>query len=94
MKKTNSQTWDHLITAARKAHQPAEDVTPPFGFVTRIAALALSQRPLTLVDMLDSLSFRIGGASIILGSLLFYLGIPLSEWSSPFSEILNLNWIF
>jgi hypothetical protein len=38
-------SWQKLVAAARKAPVPAADESAPFGFSTRVAALAFAQQP-------------------------------------------------
>lgn len=47
------QSWSRLVSAARQAHD-ARDEAAPFGFSTRVAALAMSAKraPLFAIDRL------------------------------------------
>jgi hypothetical protein len=42
----NDQAWQRLVSAARRAPEDGRDLAAPYGFATRVAALAMSaERP-------------------------------------------------
>jgi|GEM_PF-5230953 len=94
MEKTDDHAWEQLISAARKAPRQEEDVHPPLGFATRVVARAFAVQNMTLLDALDSLSYRVGGPSLLFGGILLLASTIFTEFSISFSQILNLSWIF
>lgn len=57
--------WQKLVTAARRA--PGEpDATAPYGFATRVAALAMAAPRASLTTLLERFSWR---ALLIAGAL-------------------------
>ena len=63
--KTSASAWQRLAAAAR--HTPEEiDAAAPFGFSTRVAALALAIEPPTMRSMMNHLSWRALGVALML----------------------------
>ena len=64
---TRLPAWSRLVAAARRAPIDNRDTAAPFGFATRVAALAFAQaaeRPLAM--LFDRLSFRALGCAGLL----------------------------
>ena len=57
------QKWPRLVTAARRAGDP-RDTAAPYGFATRVAALALGQGH--AVSLLERFSLRALGLAAVL----------------------------
>lgn len=64
--KNHSTAWQRLVTAARQAPISGDD-TAPYGFSTRVAALAMAavERP-SLQSSLNRFSWRALGLSLML----------------------------
>ena len=64
--KTTHSAWQRLIAAARQAPDAGDDAAAPFGFSTRIAALAMAsmERP-TLRSSLNRFYWRALGLSLM-----------------------------
>ncbi len=63
----DSQAWQRLVAAARKAPADPRDVSMPFGFSTRVAALAFAsgaERP--WYALFDRVSLRAVGVAGLL----------------------------
>lgn len=59
----SDQKWSRLVAAARSAQDP-RDAAAPYGFATRVAALALGQR--RAVSLLERFSLRALGLAALL----------------------------
>ncbi|MEO7600545.1 MAG: hypothetical protein ABIV50_16550 [Opitutus sp.] len=76
--------WQKLVVAARQAHDE-RDETAPYGFSTRVAALALAmQSQASIASILDRFSWRaLGIASVLaIGSV----GVSYGSWSTSTEE--------
>ena len=63
--KTSASAWQRLAAAAR--HTPEKnDVAAPFGFSTRVAALAMAAEQPALRAMVNPLWWRALGAALVL----------------------------
>jgi len=61
----NDSAWQKLTAAARRA--PVEpDVAAPFGFATRVAALAMAAGRRPAIPVLERLSWRALGVAALL----------------------------
>lgn len=63
----DSQAWERLVAAARKAPADTRDVSAPFGFSTRVATLAFAgagERP--WYALFDRVSLRAVGVAGLL----------------------------
>lgn len=64
---TNLPEWSRLISAARRAPRDSRDETAPFGFATRVAALAMAAKtPLLEASLLSRYGLRALGVSCLL----------------------------
>lgn len=59
--------WQRLVTAARQVRDE-RDVTAPYGFATRVAALAYSQER-KVASLMDRFALRAVGVSCLLALL-------------------------
>jgi len=64
--KTHPSAWHRLVTAARQATPVARDDAAPFGFATRVAALALAAEQPNLRTSLNRFSWRALGLALML----------------------------
>ncbi len=62
--KTSHSAWQRLVVAARQAPVAADDAAP-YGFSTRVAALASIERP-SLQSSLNHFAWRALGFSLML----------------------------
>lgn len=71
------QGWQSLLAAARRAKDD-RDVTAPYGFATRVAALAMTSQRAPARSVFDRLSWRVlgvAGALAILSVITSYRSI-------------------
>jgi hypothetical protein len=95
---TTRTAWNRLAAAARRSPAPLPESSPaPFGFATRVAALALSRPPASLYEFF---SWRaLGMAALIaivsvaanLGSVLNSLDDDPLAVGDPVAEVLSLT---
>ena len=64
--KTPATAWQRLVSAARHAPGTDDAGVAPFGFSTRVAALALAIEPPTMRSMMNHLSWRALGVALML----------------------------
>jgi hypothetical protein len=64
--KTPTTAWQRLVTAARHAPGTEDAGIAPFGFSTRVAALAMAIEPPTMRAMMNRLSWRALGVALML----------------------------
>ena len=62
--KTSTSAWQRLVAAARQAPESGDDAAP-YGFSTRVAALALAAERPTLGSALNRFSWRALGFSLV-----------------------------
>jgi hypothetical protein len=77
--KINTTAWQRLVAAARQAPD-ASDVAAPFGFSTRVAALAMAAERPSIQAMLTRLSWRALGVALML--MIFSIAANYSSLSS------------
>jgi len=63
--KNSSSVWQRLVTAARQAPVQGDDVAP-YGFSTRVAAMAMSVERPTMQAIVNRLSWRALGVALML----------------------------
>jgi len=63
--KPENLAWQKLTTAARKVGDERE-VTAPYGFSTRVAAMAMASERMSLAALVDRLSWRALGVAGLL----------------------------
>ena len=76
--------WQKLVAAARQIRDD-RDETAPYGFSTRVAALAMATQPqVSIATILDRFSWRaLGIASVLaIGSV----GVSYGSWSTSTEE--------
>ncbi len=67
--KPEDQAWQKLVAAARHVRDE-RDTAAPYGFATRVAALAMTAgRPATGVALIDRLAWRALGVSALLAMI-------------------------
>lgn len=81
------QSWDRLVSAARRAPSDSRDVSAPYGFSSRLAALAMAQpaeRP--WFALFDRVSLRAVGvaAALALASVVTNLTPVLKAFDDDF----------
>lgn len=82
MKPTPQDTrWQRLVESARQVPDN-RDTAAPFGFATRVAALAFSKPKASLAATLDRFSWK----ALILSCILMTLGI-----ASSYSTLISVN---
>ena len=64
--KTPATAWQRLVAAARHAPDPGHDGAAPFGFSTRVAALALAAERPSMRALVNRLSLRALGVALAL----------------------------
>jgi len=64
--KTPATAWQRLVSAARHAPGTDDAGVAPFGFSTRVAALAMAIEPPTMRSMMNHLSWRALGVALML----------------------------
>ncbi len=62
--------WERLVLAARGARDD-RDTSAPYGFATRVAALAMAQRPPALTAIFERFSWRALGVAGLLALVSF-----------------------
>ena len=78
----SDQKWSRLTAAARQA-QDTRDTAAPYGFATRVAALAMAQERLA-VSLLERFSLRALGVASLLA--LVCVATNISTVTSLFRE--------
>ena len=63
--KTSASAWQRLVAAARHAPDNRDDAAP-FGFATRVSALAMANQPPAMRAMMSRLSWRALGVALML----------------------------
>ena len=66
----NDQAWERLVSAARQATDE-RDTAAPYGFATRVAALAMGQRPEGVGALIERFSWR----AVLVAALLAVGGV-------------------
>ncbi len=61
----NDQAWQKLVTAARQVRDD-RDTAAPFGFASRVAALAMERRSEGVGALLERFSWRALAAAVLL----------------------------
>jgi len=64
--KRNHQAWQRLVAAARRAPEEGGDEAAPYGFATRVAALALSAEHPAHAALAPRLWLRAAGLACLL----------------------------
>jgi hypothetical protein len=96
----HDRSWQRLVEAARKA-PPAGDESAPFGFSTRLAALAFEQRPAPS-SVFGRTAFRAAGISCLLAVAAvganfsaivgaFDEDAAVAAADDPVAEVVNMN---
>jgi hypothetical protein len=93
------KSWQKLVDAARRA--PAEgDLAAPFGFSTRVAALAFGQRPAPSMFAQLSLRAAVVACALAVASVAFNYSAIVSAFDTdtaaasgddPIAEVVNLG---
>jgi hypothetical protein len=78
---TNDPSWEKLLAAARKA--PAGDESAPFGFSTRVAALAFEQAAPPAPNF-ARLSLRVAAVACLFAVVA--VGVNFSAIASAFDD--------
>ena len=94
--KTPVPAWQRLVTAARHESNSVDDAAP-FGFSTRVAAMAMAFERPTMRGMMNRLSWRALGVALVLmvGSIaanyssLSYSGDSDQDPFDPVDEVLT-----
>ncbi len=76
------QAWQRLAAAARTVRDD-RDASAPYGFATRVAALALAQER-RVVSVLDRMALRALGVASLLA--LFSVALNYQEMTSAFTS--------
>ena len=92
------QNWRRLTAAARLAPE-IHDAAEPYGFATRVAALALAGRRLTPAALFERLGWRALGLAFVLAAVSFAASYPaiattadeVSGIGDAVVEVLNLS---
>jgi len=96
--KTSNSAWQRLVVAARQAPVAADDAAP-YGFSTRVAALAMAGERPSLQSSLNHFSWRALGFSLMLmivSIVANYSSVTTvadndQEFVDPVEEILNVS---
>lgn len=58
--------WQKLVAAARRAPADERETAAPYGFATRVAALAMAAEPRPMAALLERFSWRALGLAALL----------------------------
>jgi hypothetical protein len=93
-----NDAWQKLASVARRAPDD-RDCSPPFGFATRVAALAMAERP--AVSWLERLSWRAMGVACTLAAVAVALNfsslrrpsddLAASTFDDPVAQIVDIT---
>lgn len=94
----NDKAWQRLVAAARRAPADADE-SAPFGFSTRVAALAFDARP-EAVSPFGRLALRAAGIACLLAAVAVCVNFtaikgaftdePAPADDDPVAEVVNL----
>lgn len=87
MKTHSHNPWLRLVTAARHARD-ARDTQAPYGFSTRVSALAMSLPRPTFATLCDRLSLRALGVAALLFIACAALNFPASPSTAAEDELI------
>lgn len=86
--KPEDSAWQNLVSAARLARDE-RDTAAPFGFSTRVAALAMASTPAPAVSLFERFSWRALGLAALLAVTSIATSYPLLSNSSEDDVLSN-----